>query len=134
MPYNNNKWAIIIEPTFQYFKSETELFGRNIIVHYKSIELPIGIRYYVFLKNNSKIFINASLILDFSNHSTIDFDSRSNLTIKSNNNFGFGIGYKKNNKYSLEFRYQTGRDILKNYLYWRSDYNTLSLIFGYTIF
>jgi len=134
MPYNKNKWAIIIEPTYQYFISEKKLTNENVKAYYKSIELPVGIRYYFFLNKNSKIFINASYIIDFTSNSAIKFDSGKTLEIVTNNNIAFGIGYKKNNKYSLELRYQTSRNILRSHLYWHSNYNTLSIVFGYTIF
>jgi len=45
-----------------------------------------------------------------------------------------GIGYKQNDRYSLEIRYQTNREILGNYLSWNSEYKTLSIIFGYSLF
>ena len=134
IPFNKNKWAVIIEPTYQYFKSEKELTNRDVKADYKSIELPIGVRHYFFLNKNSKIFINGSFVIDFSGNSVIDFSSGTDLEIKTRNNLAFGLGYKYNDKYSLELRYQTTREILSNYLAWSSDYNTLSVIFGYSIF
>ncbi|TCL68053.1 hypothetical protein EV196_102617 [Mariniflexile fucanivorans] len=134
LPFNKNKWSILVEPTYQYFKSEKELATTNAKADYKSIELPIGIRHYFFLNNNSKIFINALYILDIKANSKIYFNPGSDLDISSSTNNAFGVGFKQNGKYSLEFRYQTTRHILGNYNYWYSDYKTLSLIFGYTIF
>jgi hypothetical protein len=134
MPFNNNKWSIIVEPTYQYFKSEKEITNQSVKADYKSIEIPVGIRHYFFLNENSKIFINGSFIIDLSSDSIIDFSSRTGLEIKTRNNLAFGIGYKYNDKYSLEFRYQTSREILSNYSFWSSDYNTLSVIFGYSLF
>ena len=134
MPFNKNKWSIITEPTYQYFKSEKEITNRNVKAEYKSIEIPLGIRHYFFLNENSKIFINASHIFDFSSNTIIDFIPGTKLDIKSRNNFAFGIGYKYNDKYSLEFRYQTNREILSDYILWSSDYKTLTVIFGYSFF
>lgn len=143
MPFNKNKWAFIIEPTYHYYKSETNIrlypssevlfTTQTVNVDYTSLELPIGIRHYMFLNNDSKIFINASLIFDFSLNSKIDFEKSLDLDVYTKNNLAFGVGYK-NNKYSFELRYHTARDILGSYDYWRSDYNTLSVIFGYSIF
>ncbi len=69
MPFNKNKWSFIIEPAYQYFKSEKARTVNpfnyinpryiNLNVDYTSIELPIGIRHYLFLNNNSKFFMNA---------------------------------------------------------------------------
>jgi hypothetical protein len=133
-PFNKNKWSLIIEPTYQYFKSEKEISNRSVKADYKSIEIPVGIRHYFFLNENSKIFINSSFIIDLSSNSTIDFSSGTELEIKTRNNLAFGIGYKHNDKYSLELRYQTSREILSDYISWSSDYNTLSVIFGYSLF
>ncbi|MCG2431601.1 PorT family protein [Aequorivita xiaoshiensis] len=134
MPFNANKWSLIIEPTYQYFKSEKEINKQTVIADYKSIEIPVGIRHYFFLSENSKIFINGSYILDLSSNSIIDFSSEVDLEINTRNNLAFGMGYKYNDKYSLELRYQTSREILGDYIAWSSDYNTLSVIFGYSLF
>lgn len=133
-PFNKNKWAIIVEPTYQYFKSEKKLSTLNTKADYKSIELPIGVRHYFFINNNSKLFINASYILDFTNNSTIFYNSNTILEITKSTNLGFGIGYKQNDKYSIELRYLTNRALLQQYESYYSDYKTVSLIFGYSIF
>ena len=131
MGFNKNKWAVIIEPTYQYFKAEdndiTNLSNTN--VDYKSLELPIGVRHYLFLNNNSKIFINGSFIYDFVLNSKVR-----NLDASSSLNLAMGVGYNYNQKYSVEFRYHTNRDILTDYNAWNSDFKTISIIFGYTIF
>jgi len=134
LPFNKNKWAIIIEPTYQYYKSEKVKTTQIVKADYKSIEFPIGIRHYYFFNKNSKIFINGSLIFDFSINSVIDFPYRKNLEVKPSPNLAFGLGYKYNDKYSLEIRYQTSREILDNYVTWSSGYKTVSIIFGYSIF
>lgn len=135
MPFNKNKWSVIFEPTYQYYKSEKELRFQSVKAEYKSIDLPIGIRHYFFLNDNSKIFVNGLLVPNLSFSSKIDFEHNSNLEIKPISNLAFGLGFNHNNKYSLEVRYGSGRDLLKNtYRFWESDYNSLSIIFGYTIF
>lgn len=143
LPYNNNKWAIIIEPTYQQFKSESEIFDiptptvpidTKVKVEYSSIEVPIGIRHYMFLNRYSKLFIDAFIIIDFDSNSIIDFEKLPDLEIVTNNNLAFGFGYKYNNKYSLELRYATSRNLLSTQSSWSSDYESLSLIFGYTMF
>ncbi len=139
MPYNKNKWALIVEPTYQYYKSEIEASNSNSIRHnvdYKSIELPIGFRHYMFLNDTSKLFVNGSFVLDFSLDSFIGFNAISirDLKIKSKPNFAFGFGYKYDNRYVVEIRYDTKREILKQYTSWYSNYNSVSLIFGYSLF
>ncbi|WP_179336331.1 autotransporter outer membrane beta-barrel domain-containing protein [Winogradskyella costae] len=146
LPFNKNKWAIAIEPTFQSFTSEkttnvNNVSGGELIanVDYSSIEIPVSLRHYFFLNNNSKIFINASYIFDLSSNSTIEFSRNdgsnlNSLDIKTRQNLGFGVGYKQNDKYSLEVRYQTDREVLSEYSFWSSEYKTLSIIFGYSLF
>lgn len=146
LPYNKNKWAIVIEPTYQNFKSEKTTYLNNISgekqitnVDYNSIEVPISLRHYLFINNNSKCFINASYIFDFNIKSSIELKGSDNsilnsLDINSRNNLGFGLGYKFKDKFSMEMRYLTSRNILGDYLYWKSNYNKLAVMIGYSIF
>ena len=60
------------------------------------------------------------------NLNTLDITATSNLT--------FGVGYKLNDTYSMEMRLQTSRNVLDDYVYWDSDFKTMSLIFGYSFF
>ena len=147
LPFNKNKWAIVVEPTYQSFKAEkttdaTYVAGGKITanVNYSYIDIPVSIRHYFFLNKNSKIFVNASypFILDFVK-SSIDFtrvdgSNYDSLKIKSENNLAFGLGYKFMDKYILEVRTQTTRSILGNNSFWGSEYRTITLLIGYSIF
>jgi hypothetical protein len=151
LPLNKNKWAIAIEPTYQSYKAEkttnvNDVSGGILIasIDYNSIEIPISLRHYLFLNNNSKIFIDATYIIDASyvidskSQSLIRFTRGDNsplnsLLISTRPSLSFGIGYKQNDKYSLQMRYQV-REILSDYVYWSSKYKTLSIIFGYSLF
>ena len=146
LPYNKNKWAIIIEPTYQNFKSEKitdvdYVSGGKLITNldYTSIEVPLGLRHYIFINTNFKIFVNISYIFAFNTKSYIELKGVDNspfktLEIKSRNNLGVGLGFKFKDKYSLEIRYHTSRNILGDYLYWQSNYNTFAIMTGYSIF
>lgn len=136
LSFNKNKWSIIIEPAYQSFKSKKEGVSRNVTVDYKSIQLAVGLRHYFFINNNAKFFINASYLRDFQKNSMIDFDPGFDLdiTTTTGGNLGFGIGYKQNDKFSLELRLQTVRGVLNSYEQWSSRYENLSVIFGYSIF
>lgn len=144
LPFNKNKWGIIIEPTYQYYTSKkttkSSYYGERLVsVDYKSIEFPVGLRYYLFLKNKSKLFINASFIFDLSNSkiafNKLDGTNINSLEIEPVTNFAFGLGYNIN-KYSLEFRLQTPQEFFGNNVSvnWQSDFKTTSLILGYNIF
>jgi len=146
LPFNKNKWSITIEPTYQNYKSSSESKSQfisggylNSEVEYTSIEMPLSIRHYFFLNNNSKIYINGSFVIDFVLDNSITFNRAdgsilNNYDINSNPNLAFGIGYKHNDKYSFEFRITNSRNIMNDYVYWNSEYKTTSLIFGYSFF
>ena len=108
-------------------------------VDYKSIEVPLGVRYYMFLNDKSKLFTNISYVIDFAYNSTIQFFRQDNsmlnsLESKSRPNMAIGFGYKFMDTYGIEMRYCTSRNILGDYLYWSSDYRTISIVFGYSLF
>lgn len=56
------------------------------------------------------------------------------LKMSSKPNAAFGFGYNYNNKYGLEIRYYTKREITNDYVAWDNNYKNVSLIFGYNIF
>ncbi|MCB0495546.1 MAG: PorT family protein [Cyclobacteriaceae bacterium] len=146
LPFNKNKWAIITEPSYQYFNSEKSeeyslLVGGKLIskVDYQSIQIPVGLRYSIFLKSGFKIFSNASYIMNLSNNSSITFNREdgslvSSLDIKPTKNVSLGIGCTLKEKLSFEVRYQSNINLLGNYSYWFSSYKNLSIMLGYKLF
>ncbi|KAF2330458.1 outer membrane beta-barrel protein [Flavobacterium ginsenosidimutans] len=146
LPFNKNRWAIFIEPTYQYYKGEQTIASSDVVggtltgkVDYKSIELPIGIRRYFFINENVKLFANGAFIVDFSNNSKAtvtrkDGSELNKLDVKSSVNFGFGLGCKFMDKFSAEVRFQTPRRLLADNTNWSSSYQTTSLIVGYSFF
>lgn len=141
LPYNKNKWSIIVEPTYQTYTAEKITGSRmNYIakVDYTSIELPVGLRHYFYISPKSKIFVNGTYSYIFRLDSNITFTSVNGATVEylevePNKNFAFGAGYKYNDKLSVEVRYNT-RHILDNYFEWLTNFKSVSLIVGYTIF
>ncbi|KIA90526.1 outer membrane beta-barrel protein [Kaistella jeonii] len=145
-PFNKNKWAIIFEPTYQSYKAEQETDAGFLIggrlktkVDYKSLELPIGLRHYMFLDDHSILFVNVQAVFDLNLNSSIDFsrndDSPFNsLKLKSSPNVAVGTGYNYNKKYAVEARYNFKRNITSESYLWESDYTTFSLILSYNLF
>ena len=146
LPFNKNKWALSLEPTYQSFKTETSKESSTTsggilksVVNYNSIELPLTLRHYFYLNEDTKLFANATYIHNLSGNSTIEFkradDSTVNtLDISAAGNVAIGFGAKMNDKYSVELRYGFKRNLLNRYVFWTSDFNTISLIFGYSLF
>ncbi len=136
LPFNKNKWALFTEPTFQYYNSVKEpegIDGQEAEINYKSIELPVGIRHYFFLDEKSKLFLDVAYVIDFCIDSAIKYELGWEYEISSLGNAMMGFGYKYKN-ISAEIRYLTSRNLLTQYPLWNSDYRTVSIIFGYSLF
>ncbi len=151
LPFNNDKWSLFIDPSYNSIKFEDisdnkfitylpdgKVYGKADL---KSLEFPIGIRHHFFINDKSKIFINVAVNFNSYLNSTVEFDAVNNSyhlnTLKTNGStsISYGIGYNYNKKISLELRRTTSKEFLSNYAFWYSDYkNPLSIIFGYTLF
>lgn len=146
LPFNKNTWSLSVEPSYQSYKSEGfntyENFSGGLLyasIDYKSLEIPVSTRHYFFLNDNSKLYANVSFLFDIVIDSSIEFNRANGsnvrtLPINTGNSYALGVGYKYKNKYSLEIRYQTNRELLTKYSNINSDYGTTSVIFGYSIF
>ena len=144
LPFNKNKWAIILEPTYQSYAADQTKDAANVSggklmaeVAYKSIEIPFGLRHYFFLNDTSKLFLNISYVFDMAIDSSLELKRGDgviidDMKVNASNYLAIGAGYKLNDKYSVELRYFTNRTILGDYVFWHSDYKSMSLIFGYT--
>lgn len=127
LPFNKNKWAVFFEPTYQSYKAEDPREGFSNTVDYKSLELPIGVKYNMFLSTKSKIFISAAVVLlDIPFNSTIG-----HLEISSVNNLNLGLGYSYNNKFIAEIRYGSNRELLSSYNFYSSNFQSVSFVLGY---
>lgn len=138
LPFRSNKWSVVVEPNYSGFKSDINNLAAEI--KYNVIEAPIGLRYGMFINENSKIFLNVFYVLNLNLGSEIKFnDTNRNpniLEITNNNSYAFGAGYKYKNKYSVEFRVNTKQKLDIEYYNTNSSVNlsNISLILGYTIF
>jgi len=129
LPFNKNKWGILFDPSYQYFNASGQNSYETVEIKYQSIDFPIGLRHKFFMNENLIIFVDAFFITNYS----FDFNSRiSNLNVRTESSFaiGGGAGFKK---ISAEIRYSTNRNLLKDYIYWNTDYRRISLILGFKI-
>lgn len=132
-PFNQNKWSIFVAPNFQsYKKEERTTSNQSVSSDYSYIEIPFGLRYYMFLNNNSKIFMNAGLAPQFTSKSTLKYSS---AVLEVSNTIGYfiGAGFSKS-RYNIELRYNLGRNLIPSYPFWDSNYNSVSVLVGYKIF
>lgn len=143
LPINKNKWSVFVEPTFQSYKSSKEftinkgqVSEENVkrTVDYKSIDIPFGIRHYFHLNDKSKFFANVAYVVSVNLKDSKITSEYNPYEISSGNSVALGGGFKYNDKYSIEVRYFTPRNLLKNQVDKNIDYNAFSIIFGYTLF
>lgn len=142
LPFNNNKWALFIEPNYQSFNDEEILLyesgfqSTNFILNYETIDLPIGLRHYMFLNTKSKLFMNISAHFNIDLEGSVyDENNRfsDELDVKSSPYFSIGLGYNYNDIFNLELRSSLAKNIISS-AFWTSDYQVFSFILGYTIF
>lgn len=143
LPFNKNKWAFVIEPNYMSYNSEitTNLTNNDeitCVAKYSAMRIATGVRYYMFLNKNSKIYANIiySPIFDFNSSIVYRKNNRdlNHLEIKSDASNGLGIGYKYKNKFSVELRTYSSRNILSSYQTRDSDFKETALVLGYSFF
>ena len=149
LPFNKNKWSVILEPTYsQYTNKRTTIPTDDNLYNitmdsYSSINIPVGIRYSMFLNDKSKIFVNATINvfnIRTSSPSSIDVDYDGavfdKIALASSQSFrgsSLGAGFNYNNKFSIEARFNNRTNILYKDLP-HADLKSFSLILGYNIF
>jgi len=89
----------------------------------------------MYLDRYSKFFLNGMVVAYLNFNLKFDFqrEAISTLELNSGLNLALGLGYKYNNRYSVELRYHTNRDLMTNHRTWYSNYSTVALILGYSI-
>ncbi|WP_316636076.1 outer membrane beta-barrel protein [uncultured Flavobacterium sp.] len=151
-PFNKNKWSLFVNPTYQKYQNEKNYTAPsgsiienpeipyNVKVNYSSVQLPIGVRHYMFLNQNSKIFIDAIYSFEINGNTKITYTnltpgstSVGSLESRSDTNLAFGLGYNFKNKFTVEARLNTKKELM-NYSNYSARYNAIDFIFGYTIF
>ncbi|MFZ4930035.1 outer membrane beta-barrel protein [Chryseobacterium sp. Mn2064] len=149
LPFNKNKWSVILEPTYaQYTNKKTTIRTDDNLYNmtmdsYSFINIPLGIRYSMFLNEKSRIFVNvatnvlnvrtsssASIDVDYDN---VVFDKIALASTQAFRGTSFGAGFNYNNKFSVEARLSSSTNILYKDLP-NADLKSFSLILGYNIF
>ena len=141
LPANKSKWAIFIEPAYQLYSASRDIvvteslnpdLDQTVSIDYSYIDLPIGVRYYMFLSDQSKMFINAGAVTSINFTKEIEYSKSINRNINSEINFMFGLGYVFDDRFSLEARVNTPRDLTTGTSF-NSNYTSVGIVFGYRI-
>ncbi|KAF0198578.1 MAG: tRNA modification GTPase [Bacteroidetes bacterium] len=129
LPFRKNKWALLVEPGYMLFEAKGSSRWTTADVKYHSVELPVGIRYYLLNGKTSRIFINGSVVLSHSVNSEIFYYYQRFLLIHDKVNGSVGLGYKYKNRFSMEFR--TGNQ--RRFEIGSAEYKSISFLLGYSI-
>lgn len=146
LPFYQGHWSLVMEPTLRSFvgsarDSVPSLTG-NVIsreFNYRSMEVPILIRYRMHLNDNSKLFFNAGPVLDINTRgSNYDNYLTNGILLRrfdlySGINFVAGLGLDIKEKYTIEYRIFSNRELLEKNLGHGTDFQAMSLVFGYRI-
>ena len=140
-PFNNNKWALFADPNYYQYKNTSTVANYTWTVDVKYIDIPAGIRHYMYLNSKSKLFLDAAYVLTFSTgSSTVSYsyisDSQTyskSFKASANTYVSFGAGYSYD-RYSIEARLNLNREILSNVDYVNSSLSSVGIILGYKIF
>ncbi|AXG70487.1 hypothetical protein KORDIASMS9_02727 [Kordia sp. SMS9] len=138
LPFNRNKWAAFIAPNYSAYEGEGNFLDlairRNYKLEYSAIQIPVGARHYMFLNDDSKLFLSGAVLFDI----ILDAEGSGNVSIEKERfsagaGFSLGVGYSYD-KFSIEARYLPSRDLLQDSGGSRIELNQFSLTVGYTIF
>ncbi|MEZ4797867.1 MAG: hypothetical protein R2785_11955 [Flavobacteriaceae bacterium] len=135
LPFRNNKWSIFLEMAkVQKVHKETENQAGKVEFTYDFFEIPIGVRYYMFLSQDSKLSLHAGHARDLFPSLEVNYESNGGFKNDApSGSWFFGAGYHFNN-ISIETRLNIKAVIERNTPNYSSDYNNLSLTLGYTLF
>ena len=139
---SEKKWALLLEPSYQYFKSTlNEKYDRVLKINYKALDISFGPKKYFTLSDDLKMFANVliAVSLDLGSNDFIYYPSpTSKIKVEPAGKLlyptlGFGFLYKK--KYIVEMRYDFNRNLIEEYPedYYLTKYKTLSINFGYKV-
>ncbi|MCV6630038.1 MAG: PorT family protein [Flavobacteriaceae bacterium] len=115
LPFNRNKWSVFLEPTYNFETSDqkqvtavinpyvTRIYNRSYVYEY--VDMPVGVRHYMYLKDRHSLFLELSLVADL----MVKIEPSKTPYLQST--IGLGIGYEFGNKYSIGLRYYGKKNI-----------------------
>ncbi len=132
MPFNNNKWSLFIDPNYQSYSSSGRKKNQEMKAEYTYVDLPVGVRHYMFLNEKSKFFIDAAYVMSLAFGDNYIQYGGSKLDIDNNSTIALGGGFSYD-RYSIEIRHNFNHQTI-NYAYWNGKFNSTNIIIGYKLF
>lgn len=136
LPFNHAKWALFIEPNYETYSFSKEIpTYNNVTIEEQTIYAPIGVRHYMLINKNSKLFLDLALNLFIAKNSKGNYGATDeNFEVKDKNNLVCGLGYAYK-KYRLEVRFDLDSTVeLTSENHIQAESKAFSFIFGYNFF
>jgi hypothetical protein len=136
LPFNNNKWGLFINPNYRSFKNDdpkTGASGTNPVgwqADIRYISTPIGLRYYMFLNQKSRIFVNAAYVIGIKAGGEIK-NANGPLDLVNTTNVMGGVGFAYD-RFAAEVRFNQTANTF-NYAFISTRYNNTGLVLSYKL-
>ncbi len=168
LPFDQRKWEFFIAPNYQnvnlsntsisepiqlyeIYPNGTKYFDglgtrtADYKVSFTKIQVPVGIRYFLFLNKNSKVFLNVGFIFNALLNSNVNYSIKhfdnTNFLLSENTDSSkiyntanpfFGLGYSYE-KFNFEIRYDVYAPILESDIFYYKT-SSIGLIASYKFF
>ncbi len=129
LPFNKNKWSVILEPSLQWnpHDSLSHLFYER--SGFKFLEFPVGLRYYFFLGDNSRISLTAQCSPGFGPAFGSVVKGKK---VNPSANFSGAVGFNLN-KITIEGKYISNTNLFALYQNSRTEYYRYVLSVSYRL-
>ena len=134
LPFNRGECAVALERAFTSYKADSDGSDWTADINYQALELHAVLRHYMFLNDNSKLFLNAGFVYstDVNNAMYSPIRRPDPVAIDMNFQLVFGAGYKYK-KLSAEIRYIGDQSMIINHSTWQAHYTSYSFVLGYEL-
>lgn len=138
-PFKKNKLAVFVEPTFQtYNQTGKNNGGAEAEIKYSTVEVALGLRYYMFLNATSKFFVDGSINAlnlmvgdNYIQYKVAGLSVENSIKLNGRPNFGFSVGYTYNNKWVIQAKTYNRKKIVTGTNYIDAGYSNVTIAVGY---
>lgn len=129
LPFNNNKWSIFTEPSYNNYENEGNNGNVAFSTKYQTLEIAVGPRHYLYLNQNTRLFLDVVYSFDIVVGESELLYSATIREVSSTSHFAAGAGVASG-RFSGELRYNFSRNYIPKYQAWSTDYSPVSIILG----
>jgi len=139
LPFNKNKWAFYIDPSFVKYNSATKIYDYYGYPEYleariNSIKVSFGLRYYLYINDKSKLYVSINVLYhqNFNTLLEVFYDNELDVIERSLTFIGVGVGYSYE-RFTIQFRRDPERSVLEASAFWREEMSDYSLTLSYRL-